>query len=306
MQALARDILPDIDVIHCHEFRTMENLLVTPVAAELNKPLVLSPHGTLTRVTGRSHLKIAWDKMLSPVVAARFDHVICLTPQEADDASALWASLTGRAAPPAFSVIPNGIDPGDYTHLNGRSHFRKRHNLGDGPVCLFMGRLHERKGVQVLIEAFRDARVPGARLIVAGPDEGMLDQITPLLDESIIVTGYLEGNERLAAFAAADIFALPAIGEGLPMVALEAMGAGLPVILSPGCYLPQVTEVGAGLIVEPERDALCAALRQMLNNPTGWAAMGRRGQQLIENQFTWDAVALQLEQVYLSLLAYTE
>src|SRR5690606_22971398 len=76
MQALARDILPEMDVVHCHEFRTMENLLVTPVAVELNKPLVLSPHGTLSYTSGRSQLKVAWDKMLSPVVAQRFSHVI--------------------------------------------------------------------------------------------------------------------------------------------------------------------------------------------------------------------------------------
>ncbi|HLV37270.1 MAG TPA: glycosyltransferase family 4 protein, partial [Spirillospora sp.] len=97
--------------------------------------------------------------------------------------------------------------------------------------------------------------------------------------------------------------ALPATGEGLPMVALEAMGAGLPVILSPGCYLPEVAECGAGLVVEPACEPLSAALTQLLTNPTQSRAMGRQGQQLIKNQFTWDAVALQLEKVYQSLLA---
>lgn len=303
MQALARDILPGTDVVHCHEFRTMENLLVTPVAVELNKPLVLSPHGTLSYTSGRSQLKVVWDKMLSPVVAQRFSHVICLTPQEAADVSALWATFGNRRTFPHFSVIPNGIDPDEYTRLNGREYFRARYRLGDGPVCLFMGRLHERKGVQVLIEAFKAANVPDARLVIAGPDEGMLERITPLLDERIIVTGYLDGRDRLAAFAAADVFALPATGEGLPMVALEAMGAGLPVILSPGCYLPEVAECGAGMVVEPACEPLSAALRQLLTNPTRSQAMGRQGQQLIKNQFTWDAVALQLEKVYQSLLA---
>jgi glycosyltransferase involved in cell wall biosynthesis len=284
----------------------MENLLVTPVAAEMNKPLILSPHGTLTQTTGRSHLKIAWDKMLSPVVAGRFDHIVCLTPQEAASASALWATFGNRRAFPTFSVIPNGIDPDEYAGLNGRSYFRTRYRLGDGPVCLFMGRLHERKGVQILIEAFKAAAIPGARLVVAGPDEGMLEHIGPLLDETIILTGYLEGSERLAAFAAADVFALPAVGEGLPMVVLEAMGAGLPVIISPGCYLPEVAEQGAGLIVEPECEALSAALRDVLTDAARRARMGQRGQQLIRQQFTWDAVALQLERVYKSLVAVAE
>lgn len=306
MQALARELLPEIDVVHCHEFRTMENLLVTPVAAEMGKPLVLSPHGTLTHHTGRSSLKIAWDKMLSPVVAGRFMHVICLTEQEARDAQALWTTFGSRHIPPEFSVIPNGIDPREYAGLNGGANFRARYRLGDGPVCLFMGRLHERKGIGVLIEAFKAAHVPGARLVVAGPDEGMLERITPLLDETVVLTGYLDGHERLAAFAAADVFALPAVGEGLPMVVLEAMGAGLPVIISPGCFLPEAAEHGAGLIVEPQREPLSAALRQLLTDAARREQMGKCGQQLIEAMFTWDAVAQRLEALYKSLLAVVE
>jgi glycosyltransferase involved in cell wall biosynthesis len=306
MQALAREILPEVDVVHCHEFRTMENLLVTPVAVEMNKPLVLSPHGTLTHRTGRSHLKIAWDKMLSPLVAGRFHQVVCLTPQEAAEVRALWPTFGSQIRTPEFSIIPNAIDPQEYSSLNGRAAFRARYRLNDAPVCLFMGRLHERKGVVILIEAFKAAGVPDARLLIVGPDEGQLERILPLLDENMILTGYLDGHDRLAAFAAADVFALPAVGEGLPMVALEAMGAGLPVILSPGCYLPEVGEAGAGLIVEPEREALSAALRHLLTDARQRAAMGQRGQQLIQNRFTWDAVALQLETVYQSLCAVAE
>src|SRR5690606_36634457 len=99
---------------------------------------------------------------------------------------------------------------------------------------------------------------------------------------------------------------LPAVGEGLPMVVLEAMGAGLPVIISPGCFLPEVEQHGAGLIVEPQCEPLSAALRQLLTNAAQREQMGRCGQQLIESMFTWDAVALQLEQVYKSLLAVVE
>ena len=71
---LARTILPDVDLIHCHEFRTVENLLLTPLAGE--RPLVLSPHGTLALHTGRSGVKALWDSLLSPNMARRFQHVV--------------------------------------------------------------------------------------------------------------------------------------------------------------------------------------------------------------------------------------
>jgi glycosyltransferase involved in cell wall biosynthesis len=302
MKQVALALIPEGDVVHCHEFRTIENLLVTPVAAALNRPLLLSPHGTLARDTGRSRLKAAWDRLLSPAVALRFDSIIGLTPQEVEVAQTLWPRFGRRRIPPDFYVIPNGVDPDDYAGLPGRQAFRDRYRLGDVPMCLFMGRLHPRKGVDVLAQAFKQADVPGARLVIAGPDEGLLATLQPMLDERIILTGYLDGADRLAAFAAADVLALPAVGEGLPVVVLEAMAAGLPVIISPGCHLPEVAAYGAGIEVEPAVEPLAAGLRDLLSNADKRATMGQAARRLVRERFTWDAVAAQLEQVYSRLL----
>ncbi|HEX2907567.1 MAG TPA: glycosyltransferase, partial [Phototrophicaceae bacterium] len=291
---LARRWLPEVDVVHCHEFRTVENLLVTPLAAHLKKPLVLSPHGTLALNTGRSSIKSVWDQVFSRAVARRFTQVVGLTAAEMAEAQTLWATLGAQAT---FSVIPNGVDPAEYADLPGRETFRQRYGLGDAPVCLFMARLHPRKGIGVLVEAFRQANIPGARLVIVGPDEGALAALQPYLDERIIITGYLGGIDRLAALAAADMLALPAVGEGLPMVVLEALAAGLPVLISPGCYLPEVAQHGAGLEVEPAVEPLAAALTTLLTNSPLRQQMGAAARELVSARFTWDAVAAQLETV---------
>ncbi len=298
MKKIAQTLISNMDVVHCHEFRTVENLLVTPVAAAHKKPLLLSPHGTLALDTGRSRAKAGWDRLFSSAVALRFDGIIGLSAQEVQDAQALWPHFGRRRTPAEFCVVPNGVDPGDYADLSGRDDFRERYGLDDGMVCLFMGRLHPRKGVDILVQAFRQANVPGARLVIAGPDEGLLASLQPLLDERMVVTGYLGGASRLAAFAAADLLALPAVGEGLPMVALEAMAAGLPVILSPGCNLPEAAAYGAGVEVEPSVESLVTVLRDLLADDNKRAAMGQVGRQLVQERFTWDAVATQLEEVY--------
>ena len=157
-----------------------------------------------------------------------------------------------------------------------------------------------RKGIGLLVEAFKAADVPGARLVIVGPDEGMLATIQPMLDDRIIYTGYLGGSDRLAAFAAADILALPAVGEGLPMVVLEAMAAGLPVIVSPGCNLPEVAQYGAGIQADAALEPLRDALRQLLSDADKRTQMGTAAKALVAERFTWDAVAEQLEQVYVS------
>jgi glycosyltransferase involved in cell wall biosynthesis len=298
---LAKAVLPDADVVHCHEFRTVENLFFTPLAGEFQKPLVLSPHGTLARQTGRSLFKSAWDTLFSPRIASHVDHVIGLTESEARDAKALWPSFRTRL--PAFSVIPNGVDLAEYEDLPDPDRFRDRYGLGDGPVCLFMARLHPRKGIDVLVRAFRQVEMPEARLLIVGPDEGMWATLEPLLDERMVLAGYLGGDDRLAAFAAADLLALPAVGEGMPMVVLEAMAAGLPVIISPECYLPQVVSAGAGLEVMPNVSPLAEALRMLLPDASLRQSMGTAARQLVRDQFTWDGIAAKLEAVYQNLIS---
>jgi glycosyltransferase involved in cell wall biosynthesis len=303
LHKLAELVLPDADVVHCHEFRTIENLLAAPLAADLSKPLVLSPHGTLARQTGRSLFKAAWDRLLSPRIAPYFEQVIGLTEAEVRNAEALWPSFSKRS--PVFSIIPNGVDMADYEHLPDPGAFRERYRLGEGPVCLFMARLHPRKGIEVLVRAFRQVDIPNARLLIVGPDEGMRTVLEPLLDERMALTGYLSGDDRLAAFAAADLLALPAVGEGMPMVVLEAMASGLPVIISPECYLPQVASAGAGLEVPPAIAPLADALKRLLGDTGLRQAMGAAARQLAREQFTWDAIAGKLETVYRGLMPQT-
>ena len=130
----------------------------------------------------------------------------------------------------------------------------------------------------------------------------MRARLEPLLDERMRLTGLLTGQARLDALAAADLLALPAQGEGLPMVALEAMGAGLPLLLAPGCNLPQAAAAGAALEVAAQPGPLAQALEQLLADATLRARMGRRGRALVRESFTWDSIAARCEAVYRSLL----
>lgn len=147
MTSRAKTIMPEVDIVHLHEFRTVENLLVTSIAEQHNKPIVLSPHGTLTYSTGRSALKSLWDKWLSPRVAKRIQHVMTLAESELEDAQETWKQFSSN---PDFSIVPNGVNLAQYTNLPDETHFREKYNLGDSLIVLFMGRLHQRKGVDVL------------------------------------------------------------------------------------------------------------------------------------------------------------
>lgn len=293
------DLVAAADVVHLHELRTTEALLIAPLAAAHAKPIVLSPHGTINPMTGRPALKEGWDRFLTPRVAPLITQITALTEHEAEEARSLWRRL--GMTPPPITVVPNGIDPAPFAALPDPAPFRERFGLGEDPVCLFVGRLHPRKGAVQLAEAFLRTDLSQARLVIVGPDEGSLEALTALAErepQRIILTGFLDGDDRLAAYAAADVFALPAIGEGLPMAALEAMAAGLPVILSPGCNLPEVAEVDAGMIVPLEVDAWAAALWMLLSDPVRRRELAANARRLIDDHFTEARAAEQLEEVY--------
>ncbi len=288
-------------VIHCHELRTVENLIIT--SRVKNIPLILSPHGTLTQKTGRSIMKKGWDRLFGHRLVSAFQGVAALTENEADDVYQLWKLL--GLPPPLVEIIPNGVS------LPNRWRFTERpypQPDTDGFFnLLFLGRLHERKGVQFLIPAFIKANIPNTRLIIVGPDEGMLQKLQALasaseLNDRIIFTGYLEGEAREAIMRNADVFVLPAEGEGLSMASLEAMAMGIPVILTPGCNLPDAEKRTAGLIVERDSDAICAALQSLMMDAQRRARSGIAGRAWMAESFGWGAVSARMISFYEKLL----
>lgn len=303
MDRALRDVLSDADVLHLHELRTVENLLALPIARELGIPVVVSPHGTLPYATGRGAIKRGWDRLLGRWMVRRIDHVLALTAEEAADARVLWHHQGVNLPESQISVVPNGVTLADFAALPPGQSFRERWAIpGEVGLVLFLGRLHERKGVHLLVEAL--THMPGAWLAVVGPDEGQRNALQLQAERSgvqarVFFTGLLTGQDKLAALAAADVLALPAVGEGLPMTVLEAMAAGLPVAISDGCHLQEAIAAGAAVYLKPlTGQAIADALLPLLANPQQRQAMADRGRALIAERFAWSQVATAVESVY--------
>ena len=303
---LLEALVAESDVIHCHEFRTVENWILKRYLNQVKKPVpvVLSPHGTLTYSTGRRLAKRIWDATLGRRIVNLFDHVVCLTPDEGDQVQNLWR-LLGQTPRPT-SVIPNGVQPEIFSaelRANLRRKFRERLQIDQKPTLLFMGRLHQRKGVSLLAQAIQQLDNFDMQLLIAGPDEGEGKQLRDVSDERIKLLGYLSGEDRLAALAAADGFVLPAVGEGLSMALLEALAAGLPAIITPGCHMPEIVEYGAGWMVQPEIESLQHGISVWLGAQDEWSQMSAAGKQLVREKFSWDRVVSDWTTVYRDLIS---
>ena len=197
-----------------------------------------------------------------------------------------------------IAIVPNG------THLPER----RPRPPADGPrTLLFIGRIHPKKGVAELIEAWaelRDARPDlhaAWRLVIAGWDDGgHLDGLRELARRrgvEVDFPGPVFGEAKEALLREAGAFVLPSHSEGLPMSVLEAWAYELPVLMSEACNLPEGFAAEAALPAEPEGGALAAQLARALGRDD-LAAFGQRGRALVERAYAWPAIAATHERVY--------
>jgi glycosyltransferase involved in cell wall biosynthesis len=106
--------------------------------------------------------------------------------------------------------------------------------LSDKGVLLFLGRLHPKKGCDLLIDAFRKSKPPNTTLVLAGPDQIGWEKELRARSEGlpVVFTGMLQGEMKQAAFACAKAFVLPSHQENFGVSVVEALAAGLPVLIS--------------------------------------------------------------------------
>ncbi len=136
-------------------------------------------------------------------------------------------------------VSPLGVEAPPISS-NAKSEFLSRYpQLQNTRIFLFLGRLHPKKGCDMLLEAFAQMRSNDSiSLILAGPDQvgwesDLRRQVTRLnLTNRVVFTGMLEGSMKQGAFANAEAFVLPSHQENFGISVVEALAARVPVLIS--------------------------------------------------------------------------
>jgi glycosyltransferase involved in cell wall biosynthesis len=201
------------------------------------------------------------------------------------------AAAAGPQAPGrAIEVIPAGTDVGE---IAAKADYARHDELR----LLFVGRLVQEKGLDVLVQAL--AKLPlnlPWRLVLAGdgPEWTMLAGLAARLNiaDRIQVRGWVQRSELLALYGEADVFVLPSRADGTPTAVLEAMAAGLPVVAThvPGTA-EMISDGDTGLLVPTEdAEALSAAITALATDDARRAALGRAARARAEAYFSWRAI----------------
>ncbi|GAA5624400.1 GDP-mannose:cellobiosyl-diphosphopolyprenol alpha-mannosyltransferase [Brucella sp. NBRC 12952] len=204
-----------------------------------------------------------------------------------------------RLRPPVV-IIGNGIFLEEIETSEG-----KPAALPDRPYILFLSRLHYKKGLDILADAFCQIadRYPQIDLVVAGPDGGAQPAFLTAIGQAglqarVHLTGALYGPTKIAALRNALCFCLPSRQEGFSVAITEALACGVPVVITDACHFPEVAEANAGIVCQLSAQAVAIGLTTVLENPERAAEMGQAGLKLVRDNYTWPQIAAQTINAY--------
>jgi len=234
----------------------------------------------------------------------RVDRLICVSKH------AHASFVEAGVRPEQLQVVRNGIHP--RPARADREGVRARLGLSsEARLVLAVGRLTEQKGHRYLVQAAPRVieQEPRAQLVVVGQGE-LADDLRELvralgLEGRVHFVGQRPDVPEL--LAAADLFVLPSLFEGLPLVALEAMAAGRPVVGTWGCGTAEAVADGVtGRLVFPrDATALAAAILEALQQPALAARWGMAGRMRLEREFRAERMARETASVYEEVLVRT-
>jgi len=287
--------IKNFDLAHIHAVFNHSSISASQACRKTGVPYVIRPLGTLdpwsmTQKSLRKRLfwRFSGKAMLHHAAAVHYTSEVEKLSTERH-----LALHRGK-------VIALGIDANN-GHSNGR--------MFPEPYVLVLSRLHPKKAVDVLIDAFQSLIQMGKfarwRLVIAG--DGPPDYVSKLkaqvgATDRITFTGWLDDDKKHAVLGGASLLALPSHQENFGLCVMEALSHSVPVLVSPNVNLAtEIVSANAGWVSAIDKDALVTRLAEALSDEEELMSRGRAGKQLSQ-RYSWENTAKELIDLYRDIL----
>ena len=294
--------LKNCDIIHSHGLWLRSGYYARQASLRRNIPLVISPHGMLEPYAlDRSKLKKKIISLLfenNNLMAANCIHAA--SHQEAENFKK--AGIRNNIAIIPFGVENQKFDVSDTTNM-----FDKYPILKNKKIIFFLSRIHPKKGLIYLIEAWEKLyeRFPGWQIVIAGPDEdNHLSQILDLisnkqLGDKITYIGPVHGRQKYACYNMSSIFVLPTLSENYGFVVPEALSSECPVITTKGTPWKDLVEYNCGWWIDIGTNSLIKCLEKACSmSDDDLKNMGINGRKLVESNYSWESSVNKFNALY--------
>jgi glycosyltransferase involved in cell wall biosynthesis len=279
-------------LLHFHGLWRATMHQAAAAARKTRRPVVWAPMGMLEPWALQHR---GWKKKLAWWMYQRRDLAGATVMHATSRLEADSVRRTGLKAP--ITIIPLGVavppaGPAERSVATVRT-------------ALFLSRIHPKKGLLMLLEAWASLRPPAWRLVIAGNDEGghTAEVAAAIarwrLDGVVTMVGAAFGEQKERLFREAQLFILPSHSENFAVVVAEALVRELPVLTTTGTPWSEVAEKRAGWWVSPTVGPIRAALADATRRtPDELRTMGCAGAAWASTQFSWNRVTTQVEELY--------
>jgi glycosyltransferase involved in cell wall biosynthesis len=296
--------IPQADLVHVHGVYQFHTVAACALARKYSIPYVVHVHGALTPYhrSKKQRKKRPYEVLIERRNLERAGATIVMTQAEKESFAAWLPSAPTVVVPPAIdSSLSRASDvrTGVLDQLSERAERRR--------LITFLGRLTEKKGLNVLLDAFGRlaGSHPDAHLVIAGPDdEGLGDELTREaarlgIGDRISLVGLVTGDAKRELLSASRVVALPSEDESFGVAIAEALAVGTPVVVTKEVALADdILREGAGKVVGREGAAFATAIAGLLADDAAWSEIAARGRRFAERLFAGEAVMTRLERVY--------
>lgn len=272
-----------VSLVHLHGAWSPILAIAAYVAWRLNIRFIISPHGCLEpwALNHKSFKKMLALKTYQGLVLRSASLFVATADQE-------MRSLRRLGFKQPVAVIPNGVDMDVASRGINRDHIK---------TLLFLSRLHPKKGVLDLVNAWAEVRRPGWKIVIAGGDEeGYRGKVEALIQEKGLeadfeLVGFVYGEKKQNCFDEAAIFILPTHSENFGIAVAEALSNGLPVITTEAAPWSDLIEYKCGWWVQPGVLGISTALTAAMEcSPDEMREMGANGRKLVAEKYSWNKI----------------
>ncbi len=310
-----RKDIKDYDIVHIHEHRQTLAILASYFARKNNIPYIVQAHGSVLPFFQKEGLKNIFDKVFGFKILHNASCVFALTEVEKEQ------YLKMGVDEDKIEIVPLGINLEEYEDLPSFGRFRSKFNIAENDkLILFVGRIHEIKGLGLLIDAFNDlinqnyeknsledTGGHSIKLAIVGPDDGYLTELEDKikeysLEENVIITGPLYKEEKQEALVDCDLFVMPSKYESFTTSGLEAMACSKPLVLTKNNHIHDWVDGNVGIACEDNKDSLREAIEKVLFDEELSQIFAENGRKLINEKYNWDIINDQILEIYRKFL----